>query len=325
METRPTLISPDDLSFVGHDLHRPECVLCGPGGRIWVSDWRGGVTRIDPDGSQHAILAPDAAALRPNGIAIRPDGSYLLANLGDAGGVWQLTSDGRCEPFLLEVEGRRLPPSNFVLVDAAGRTWITVSTRLEPRALGYRPDADDGFIVLVEGGTARVVADGLGYTNELAVDPGGEWLYVNETFGRRLSRFPLRGGTLGPRQTVTRFGAGTFPDGLCFDVDGGIWITSPVSNRLLRIAPDRSIAVILEDSDPEHVAWVEQAFLSGTMDRPHLDTIRSSRLRSISCLAFGGDDRRTAHLGCLLGDRVGTFRSPVAGVAPAHWLWARES
>ena len=38
---------------------------------------------------------------------------------------------------------------------------------------------------------ARVVADGLGYTNECAIHPSGQWLYVNETFARRLSRFRL--------------------------------------------------------------------------------------------------------------------------------------
>jgi sugar lactone lactonase YvrE len=39
---------------------------------------------------------------------------------------------------------------------------------------------------------ARIVADGLGYTNECAIDISGQWLYVNETFSRRLSRFPVR-------------------------------------------------------------------------------------------------------------------------------------
>ena len=59
-------------------------------------------------------------------------------------------ADGQAEPFCTHVGGQPLPPCNFVAVDREGRTWITVSTRLIPRALGYRPDAADGFIVLVD-------------------------------------------------------------------------------------------------------------------------------------------------------------------------------
>jgi hypothetical protein len=44
-------------------------------------------------------------------------------------------------------------------------------------------------------------------------------------------------------------------------------------------------------------------------------------LRNISSIAFGGIDRRTAYLGCLLDDAIYAFRAPVAGLAPAHWNW----
>jgi hypothetical protein len=57
------------------------------------------------------------------------------------------------------------------------------------------------------------------------------------------------------------------------------------------------------------------------MNRPHLDTIISRRLRNISSLAFGGKDLKTVYLGCLLGDSLATFRSPVAGRPPVHWLF----
>jgi sugar lactone lactonase YvrE len=47
----------------------------------------------------------------------------------------------------------------------------------------------------------RIVADGLGYTNELAFSPDGRWLYVNETYGQRISRCELRiGPSLGPKR-----------------------------------------------------------------------------------------------------------------------------
>jgi sugar lactone lactonase YvrE len=315
----------DDLAWTGRGLNRPECVLACSSGDLYTADWRGGVALIRPDGSQSLFLGQpvDGEPLKPNGIALLPDGSFLLAHLGaERGGVFHLRRDGQTAPWLLRVDGVDLPPTNFVVQDAAGRWWITVSTRLAPRALGYRRSCNDGFIVLVDGQGARIVADGLGYTNECLVDAAGEWLYVNETFARRLSRFALRrDGSLGPRETVTEFGPGTFPDGLALDVEGGLWVTSIVSNRLIRIAPGGEQTVWLEDNEPEHLAWVEQAYERSEMGRPHLDGVKSRVLRNISSLAFGGPDLRTGYLGCLLGDSLATLTMPVAGQPPAHWIY----
>jgi sugar lactone lactonase YvrE len=175
--------------------------------------------------------------------------------------------------------------------------------------------------VLVQDGEARLVADGLGYTNEVQVSPCGNWLYANETFGRRVSRFPIGGdGLLGQRETVVALGHGTFPDGLAFDQEGGLWITSLVSNRLLRYV-DGTVRVVVDDADPAHVGWVEDAFLAGLMDRQHLDTVKGRSLRNTSSIAFGGPDLRTAYMGCLSGEQIASFVLPVAGVPPVHWEW----
>ena len=118
---------------------------------------------------------------------------------------------------------------------------------------------------------------------------------------------------------VSEFGAGIFPDGLAFDEEGHAWVVSIVSNRLIRVAPDGSATLWLEETDAGHLDWVEQAYEAGTMGRPHLDGAPGHVLRNISSIAFAGADRRTAVLGCLLGDRLATLRLPVAGVAPTHW------
>jgi sugar lactone lactonase YvrE len=316
-------IRPESLAFVGSALNRPECVLSTRQGDLYSADWRGGVAHLLPSGEQRLYrgLAPDGRELRPNGIALNADGSFLVADLGaERGGVFRLERDGRVGVFVDRVDGIDLPPCNFVFTSQDGRTWITVSTRKLPRAAAYRPDIADGFIVMVDGKGARIVADQLGYTNEAAVDPSGRWLYVNETFARRLSRFPIGAcGDLGRRELVSEFGAGTFPDGIAFDVEGCAWITSIVSNRIIRVFPDGCQQLILEDADAEHVAWVERAFQNNELGRPHLDTVRSERLQNLSSLAFGGPDLRTAYLGCLLGDRIATLRLPVAGHPLTHW------
>jgi sugar lactone lactonase YvrE len=317
------LIATAALTAVGSDLQRPECVLCTADGSLYVSDWGGGVCHIAADGTQTRILAKNPPCeLLPNGIALQADGSFLLANLGDAGGIWRLKRDGSVAPFIHSIDGVAMPPTNFVLPDNAGRVWATVSTTVTPRALAYRPDTRDGYIVVHDKRGARIAADGLGYTNEVQLHPNGEWLYVNETFARRTSRFRVSSnGTLGKRETVTEYGEGIYPDGLCFDANGAFWVVSIVSNRVLRVTADLQQQLIVDDADAGHVHWVEQAFLGGTMGRPHLDLASGKRLRNVSSIAFGGPDRRRSYLGCLSGEALMQFSSPFAGVEPVHWNW----
>ena len=322
-------VSISQLEPVGNNLHRPECVLAQPNGDLFVPDWRGGVTRIrlrpdsalrasskleehrrvTADGSQETWLARTTHDVRPNGIALLPDGSFLLASLGGAGGVWRLERNGRLAPFVTEVDGVTLPPANFVTSDHLGRVWISVSTRRAPRQDGWRRDVADGFIVLVDDSGARVVADGLHYANEVRPDPSGTWLYVVETFGRRLIRFPLaRDGTPGRRETIVTLGHGCFPDGFAFDDEGGIWITSLVSNRLLRLH-NGTIETVLEDVNLDYVDAVERAFSAGEMGRDHLGPIPGTTLQQLTSVAFGGPDGDIVFLGSLHGRCVYWFRA----------------
>ena len=322
-----TEIQPIDLgqlSFWGHSLHRPECVLCASDGSVYTPDWRGGVTRIRPDGSVcdvHCELCPD---LHPNSIALCRDGSFLLAALNDCdGGVWRLTPGGCPEPWLMELEGQPIPPTNFVFLDDLDRLWITVSTRHQPRATAYNSIVRDGFIICVPpNGKPRIVCDGIAYTNEVRVSPDGKYLYVVETFGRRISRYRITNiqGELSDRETVAEFGAGTFPDGIAFDCEGGLWVTSIISNRVIRLIDGRS-QILLEDSDENYLEHVEKAFQSNTMGRAEMDAIQSRMLKSISSIAFGGKDRKTVYLGCLHGESLVSFRSPIAGLPLTHLKW----
>jgi sugar lactone lactonase YvrE len=314
------MLRPEDVRFLGEGLNRPECVVTHASGWTFTSDWRGsgGVACIAPDGAVHRIAArrPVDDPLRPNGIALEVGGSFLAAHLGaETGGLFRMRADGACEPVLEALDGVALPPANFPLVDSRSRIWLTISTRKVPRALDYRPDACSGFIVVIENGRARIAADGLGYTNECALSADETALFVNETFARRLTRFAIGAdGTLSDRTTVAEFGPGTFPDGLAIDAAGDFWITSIVSNRVIRIDRHGRQTAILEESDPAHLAEVEAAFGEARMGRPHLDGSPARTLRNISSLAFGGPAMSQAYLGCLLGDRIAIFDAPASGV-----------
>ena len=329
----PPLVSAAALARRGAGLNRPECVLATAAGDLYTADWRGGVAHIRPDGTQafYAGRLPQAAdanrPTRPNGIALRRDGSFLMADLGEElGGVYALTRDGQVREVLTRVDGLNLPPSNFVAEDAQGRIWLTVSTRLAPRALAYNNRVADGFIVLIDEKGARIVADGLGFTNEALVSPDGQWLYVNETYHKKMSRYPLRAnGSLGTKEVFTTFGHGAFPDGFAFDSAGGIWVACVIGNQLIRVAPDGSQQVILDDGNAEYVDWVEAAYAKAELGRPHMDKPHATQLKNISSIAFGGADLRTVYLGCLGGDSIAQFRLPdqldLRGHAPVHWLY----
>ena len=187
-----------DFGRVGSGLRRPECVLTTASGDLYVSDERGGVTQISPDGSTRLFFGktPDGRPLAANGFALMEDGSFLIAPLC-GGAVYRLHRSGRVETFLDTVEGRPLDCPNFVLLDDRGRIWICCLTQ-QPRSSlqSYRRDRRDGYIVLVDDHGARIVADHIGYPNEVRIDPTGRYLYTNETLAARLLRFSLAPGRL---------------------------------------------------------------------------------------------------------------------------------
>lgn len=316
-------LRPEDLGQYGHGLKRPECVLCTAAGDVVASHWDGGVSHIRADGSQRHILGrrQSLGPVGTNGLAITRDGAFLLADLSDdGGGIWRLETDGALSPFLTEVDGVALEPTNFVGVDHAGRVWATVSTRRQPRHDALRKDVADGYIVLCDERGARIVADGLCYTNEAIVDPSGNWLYVNETMARRTSRFRIAAdGSLGPRETVTEYGVGTFPDGLAFDTEGAVWITAVLANSVIRVTPDGHQQVVVEENDPALLQEIEVLHQACEMRGEHLARIKTDVMRNISSIAFGGPDLKTVYLGNLLDDRLYCFHSPVAGAKPSHW------
>lgn len=308
-----------DVRPFGQGLVRPECVVVCRDGSVFVPDYRGGVTRLQPDGQQTSLLPSALRWLRPNSLTIERGGSFVLAHLDDyGGGVIRLFPDGGYEPVLLEFEGRPLPSTNFVLADGDD-LWITISTRTMPRWHARRPGYGDGYVLLMRDGRARLVGDGFGFTNEVRFDAERRWLYVVETFARRISRCAMLRDGLGPKEVWVDLGPGHYPDGIAFDAEGALWVTSIFSNRVLRITPDRSVTVMIEDNDPHFTAEIDRQWQSGEMGRAPTTGVLPRTLGNVSSVAFGGPDLRTLYLGALLVDRIHRTPSPVAGLPMPHW------
>jgi sugar lactone lactonase YvrE len=315
--------------FRGQGLARPESVLVARDGSVFCAHTgadAAGVAALAPDGT-HRVIAGSSAdlpgGLKPNGIAFAPDGSFLVAHLGaEDGGVFRLTPEGQLSPVLRAVEGVALPPTNYAMQDVHGRIWISVSTRLHPRSADWVNDAATGFLALLDARGARVVAEGLGYTNECVPSPDGRFLYVNETYGRRLSRFPLAAnGALGAKQVVAEFPPGVLPDGLAFDTEGQVWVAAIVANQILRIDPRTGrVEAMLDAGEPAHTEAVAQAIAERRLT-PAMMAAAPRMLGNVSSIAFAGPDQRGAYLGSLLSDRLAYVATHIAGAPPPHWVW----
>lgn len=283
----------EDITFIGHDLRRPECVLVEPGGRIWTSDEGAAVTRIEPNGDQIRLGAPGGTA---NGLALAPDGAMWVADIG-LGRVRRIGPGGDETVVLDALNGRPLGAVNFVCFDDRGELWITVSTRTTPRSLAIDRPIPDGYVLRLNEHGVRIVADGLCFPNEIRIDRAAGWAYIAESALGRVLRLPLLGdGRLGAPQPYgpAALFDGAIVDGIAFDAEGGLWVTEVTRNGLHRIMPDGQVDCLLEDPD-------------------------ARVLNFPSSLAFGGPHLTTLYIGSLKMDRIACLSSPVAGAPMAHW------
>jgi gluconolactonase len=326
------VVDPATLGFVGEGLERPECILAERDGTLWVADGRGGVMRIDPDSTQTLILQGEANTASgfhdrlvaaqgslPNGLCFDTDGSLLIANWGTERLEW-MTRDGKTTVLLDRIDGQPLGKVNFVTRDAMGRLWMTVTTRMQPWTDHVRTKSRDGYIALIDGQGARIVADGLCGTNELRFDPSGEWLYVAETTARHVTRFRVEGDRLTGREIYGPSNVGGFCDGIAFDAHGNLWTTLVMADRLVAITPDGDLRVILDLSgDPEALVALDDAWEAGTLTPEVMQATGGMLCRWMASVTFGGPDLKTVYLGSLQGSRIPFFRAPVAGLPLLGW------
>lgn len=191
-------------------------------GKLWVSDMHADVVRtLDADGA----LEVGASAHHPSGLGWTPSGDLLVTSLENAV-LSRITPDGPTVHCDLSEFGVSL---NDMVALPDGRAYVDVYTQ---RGGGPPP----GDLVLVEpDGTAKVVARGLATPNGLAVTPDGTTLVAAETFGNRLHAWTIRAdGTLTDQRVFAELGE-RHPDGICLDVEGGVWVGCFLSGEFLRV------------------------------------------------------------------------------------------
>ena len=321
------------IKTVGRDLQRPECILAERDGTLWSADARGGVMRIQPDGTQQLIAQTghrgvDAnnpttlilgGATLPNGIAINRAGDFLIANFGtDA--IELMRRDGNSRTLYTQVDGQPLGKTNFVLCDSHDRIWFTVTTRLVPWTRSINEKAPDGYVGLIDEHGIRIVAEGFVGTNEIRFDAREEWLYVVESNARHISRLRVGpGGALSGREIFGPADLLGTPDGFAFDQYGNLWITIVQTDRLIALTPEGELLTLLDDCDSVQRAIYDRHFYEGTMTPEVMAATKGTIAPWMASLTFGGPDLRTVYLGSLMGTTIPYFRAPVAGLPLAHW------
>ena len=332
-------IDPQAIAYIGHDLKRPECILAENGSTLWAADARGGVMKIQDDGSQQLITqtksghfeAAGSEASRylegtlPNGLAFAANGDILISNFG-TDCLEVMSRNGNTQLLADSVEGEAIGKVNFVLRDSKDRIWVTISTRIKNWMHALRTDLSDGYIARYDRGAFRIVADGFHFTNEIRFDAAEEYLYIVETTGGCVSRMRVdAGGNLRDREVFgpSNLGSGAWPDGIAFDSYGNLWGTMVYSDKLFVLTPEGDLRILLDEGDPQKVGALEQAFFRNHVTEDVLFATGRGIAPWMASVTFGGPDLRTVYIGSLKGSRIPYFRSPVAGLPMVHWASQR--
>jgi sugar lactone lactonase YvrE len=324
------------LQSIGHDLQRPECVLAERDGTLWSADARGGVMRINADGTQQfigqaadtrfAAAAAGGSAARyifegtlPNGLAFARNGDFLIANFG-TDSLELMTRDGASRTLYSEIDGQPIGKANFVLRDSRDRIWMTVTTRAKPWTRSINEKLPDGYVALIDERGIRIAADGFVGTNEVRMDANEEWLYVVESNARRISRLRVRvDGTLTDREVFGPRQLKGIPDGFAFDRIGNLWMTYVISDRIAALTPEGDELILFDDGDAAKVAEFDRHFFAGTVTPEVMMATHGKVAPWTASLTFGGPDLRTCYIGSLRGTTLPFFQSPTAGLPMVHW------
>lgn len=212
-------------------------------GRLWFSDMHAHrVVALDPS-TGHAETIVDVPT-RPSGLGWRADGTLLVVSMTDRR---LLGLDGDGLRVVADLSETAPHDCNDMVVDRDGNAYVG--------NFGFDlhdPEADQRTTTLVlvtAEGEVRVVADDLFFPNGCVITPDGGTLIVGESFGACLTAFDIAGdGSLTGRREWARV-RGAVPDGICLDAEGAVWMASPISNQVLRVAEGGDVLAEIRTSE----------------------------------------------------------------------------
>jgi 2-polyprenyl-6-methoxyphenol hydroxylase-like FAD-dependent oxidoreductase/sugar lactone lactonase YvrE len=198
--------------------------------RLWFSDvhdYR--VKAVTLDGTITTVAEVPG---RPAGLGFLPDGRLLVATALDPK-LWTVDAAGKLT-LVADLSHLATGLLNDMVVDGAGRAYVGDTGFNMAKGEKPRPGRT---ILWQEGRAPTVAAEGVFFPNGCAVTPDGRFLFLAETFARRITRFAIAGnGELQDRSVFAETDCP--PDGLCLDEAGGLWIGLPEAGRFVRLNAD---------------------------------------------------------------------------------------
>lgn len=241
--------------------------------RLWFSDMhKDRVEAVGLDGESEVIVE---VPQRPSGLGWLPDGRLLVVSMVDRK-LLRLDDDGLTE--VADLSQIATWHCNDMVVDAQGRAYIgnfgwdiESEPALQPVGAALTRVTPDGEM--------SIVAHDLIFPNGTVITPDGKTLIIGETFAGRLSAFDIdRDGSLSGRRDFAAL-PGIAPDGICLDAEGAVWVSCPVSGRVVRVKDGGEIT---HDIEVDTLAF---ACMLGGPQRKHLFICTAKHSTSAACRA----------------------------------------
>jgi len=216
----------DQTKILLEDLTFPE----GPRwheGRLWFSDFYAHeVIAVDMAGQRETIVKVPG---QPSGLGWTPDGRLLVVSMTDRR-LLRLDPDGLVE--VADLSALANYHCNDMVVDGDGGAYVGNFGFNSHDGSEFK--AADLIRVDPDGGVS-VAAEGLAFPNGSVITPDGDTLIVGETRGNILSAWDRApDGGLSNRRVWANLGGG-FPDGICLDANGAIWVADPRNKETIRV------------------------------------------------------------------------------------------
>lgn len=196
-------------------------------GYLWFSDFYSNeVIQVDSVGKQRTVVVVPE---QPSGLGWTKDGQLLVVSMRDQR-VLKLEHE-------LLVEHANLSElstywCNDMVVDQHGGAYVG--------NFGFNRRAGEQacpttLVRISPDGTPSIAADGLWFPNGMVITPEGDMLVVAETFAHRLTTFDIAvDGSLSNRRIFFE-DSDMYPDGICLDMEGAIWVADPHNNEVVRV------------------------------------------------------------------------------------------
>lgn len=202
-------------------------------GKLWFSDMQGlHVMTVDLEGNSAKIVKVKNS---PSGLGWLPDGRLLVVSMIDRR-LLRLDPVGLVE--IADLSKLASFHCNDMVVDRLGRAYVG---NFGFDLLANAPVEPAEIVLVTPDGKARIVADELFFPNGMVITPDGQTLVVAETWGNCLTAFDIQpDGSLAKRRRWAKLDD-VYPDGICLDAEGAIWVAAPYPGEVLRIKPGGNV------------------------------------------------------------------------------------